>query len=321
MNETDDTDPRAAPADAAADLARLKSEAEIEKLRLEAEDLRERIEKARKWYTGRFLFEALIGGVVAGALFVTWFVGFYAPSIDIEKDRLEFVKEREKERFDRELERQRHEKAGLLTQHLEFSESVSGGNKQLVVWVKKMRDRMRGRTRALMEKESEYDLELKAFFTYLDKESVTLDELVALLETDLSRGNDLARRYKDAIDKLDNTDFFITIVHDSEFEKLAYQAGDALFRHEFNVPKIWRWIDFREDGDPSMSGFFKDGPVLWYDKTHPRTNEKIASIKKALSDIFPDNMTLRRGDTLVVPGITWSPPQPYHVQLWLFQKR
>ena len=46
----------------------------------------------------------------------------------------------------------------------------------------------------------------------------------------------------------------------------------------------------------------------------------IEYIQKALVDVFPDNMTVQTSGTRVVPGISWSPPGEYNVQLWIFRK-
>ena len=322
MTNSGNIDSRGAHVEASTDLNRLKSEAEIDKLRLEAEELRERINKAQKWYTGRYLVEALIGGVVAGALFMSWFVGFYSPSISIEKERLEFAKEREKEKYDRVLEHLQSENEEFLRKHQQFSELMTDSNKRLHKWAKEVKTRLKVQTDAYNEKESDYSYqELQSFFTYLAKESDTLENVIEMLEIDVSRGNDQARQFRDAVDKLDNTDFTITIVYDHGFEKLAYQARDILMKHQYSVGKVEKWIWFRADDDGSMSSYFKDGPVLWYDKKHQRTSEKIKSIKRGLTEVFPENMTVQSGDTIVVPGTTWLTPQANHVQLWLFQKR
>jgi hypothetical protein len=319
-------------------LSGLKSEAEIEKLRLEAEELRERIERGKKWYTGRYLVEATIGGLVAGALFVSWFIGFYSPSIAIQKERLEFAIERQMAKYDRDRERLQHDlqterrrsiveraqKEELLRKHLEFIQFVTDGHSYLMTWAEDLSHRLEAQTKSLKkETGGDYDArKIKAFLTYLDKESEKLDQVRTILEADVTRGNDLARQFRDGASELDNSDFNIVIVYDQEFEDLAYQARDTLLKHKFNVRKTERWTTFREDGDDgAMSRYFRDGPILWYDRSHKRTDEKIDTIKDALTTIFPDNMTLQRGDTVVVPGTTWHVPGAYTVQLWLFQKR
>ena len=95
----------------------------------------------------------------------------------------------------------------------------------------------------------------------------------------------MARQFRDAIDKLDNAKFFLTIVYDSGFETLAYQARDALAKAEYPA-KVEKWIWFREDHDPPMSSFFDDGPVLWYDRQDERTSDEIESMMRALNSFI-----------------------------------
>ncbi len=65
-----------------ADLQRIKSEtsrneAERAKMELEAKEVEKRLKQ--KWYKGRFLFQAVVGGAVGAALVTTWGIGYFEP--------------------------------------------------------------------------------------------------------------------------------------------------------------------------------------------------------------------------------------------------
>lgn len=305
--------------DSAADVARLKSETELEILKLEAEELQTRVNRSRKQFTGRYFIEAIIGGAVAGALFVSWFTGFYSPSIEIEKERLVFAKERETERFERKLERIRDENEQLLLKHRQFVLYLTEANENLVNLIQGFKDRVQIQTDKLNNKYEESDPYLAGYKLYLEKESDTLDKIVGILKSEISEGRGLAEKYRDAVDRLDNTRFTIQIVYNYGYLQLAELAANALEDQEYQVI-IESWQLFKEDGDPPMSTFFPKGPVLWFDQSHERTKDKIEYIQKALVDVFPDNMTMQTGGTRHVPGISWSPPGEYRVQLWIFRK-
>ncbi len=54
-----------------------KNEAERIKLMYEANEAKKRLRQ--KWYSGRFLVQATVGGLVASALLATWSIGYFGP--------------------------------------------------------------------------------------------------------------------------------------------------------------------------------------------------------------------------------------------------
>lgn len=98
----EDTEPSHADAKrATAEIARIK--AERRKFFFESEQIKRGL--IRRWYTPRFVIEAVVGGAIAGGLFVVWLNGYLLPILH---------KEAELDRLDRQKQAAQVERDGLI---------------------------------------------------------------------------------------------------------------------------------------------------------------------------------------------------------------
>jgi len=295
------------------ELRERRAHTEFTKLELETEELRDRVQRGRTWYRGRFLLESIIGGTVAGALFVSWFLGAYSPRIELERERLEF--RLESERFNWELERREKDKA--IHDHLDYAQMVHGSNMALAGWVKGHRVRLEGLTEPLSKASDSETAQIR--FT-LEKEISAMAAIESSLTEVISKGERSVEALRNTIDQLDNDQFQVEIIYDTGFIDLARRMALALESEGFGVRLSW-WSDFKEKGDGSMSRFFSESPALWFDRAHAETTAKSSIVRRALSKVLPPSTVVHEGSTVVVPGTVWLTPGQFHFQLWLFGSR
>jgi len=293
-----------------AKLSERRARAELKKLELETQELDDRVRRGRTWYRGRFLLQSIVGGAVAGALFVSWFIGVYSPRIELERERLQFRLESEGHNW--ELERR--EKDRVIRNHLDYLQTVQKTHQALAGWLKEHRVRLEGVADQPSENSDSRSTQVRFQFK---KEISAMESIESAMANVLAEGLQSHDALQSTIDQLDNDKFKVEIVFSAGFDDLARQMAFALKSEGFMV-RLSRWADFKEDGDGSMSRFFKVSPVLWFNKSHARTAEKSAGVRRALSTVLPPSEVVHEGSPVVVPGIGWSPPPSSHFQIWLF---
>jgi hypothetical protein len=298
-----------------------KLAAEIEKINLEAEEIRERLRSSKKWYEGRYLFESIVGGVIAGALFISWFVGFYSPRITLEKERVEFEGRKQQEKLEVErkewnLERLRKEQ--LLQLHTEHLMLVDGSYKYILSWARLLEDRLKEQRRRIKNiSNDDWQAEKLEKFVFADERRTS--DLVRLLESDVVRGKEMIERLNDGLALLNNSNFGIKIVYASEYMTgIANVLQNILSGQKYKQVDVISWSAHRDDNE-AMREFVRDGPVLLYDAEHSATSAKVRDIEATLSAVLPTSMVVKRYQTVSTEA-NWYTIAPFWIELWLFEK-
>jgi hypothetical protein len=309
-------------ANSTADLSRLKAEAEIRKLQLEAEEIFARTNRDRSW--GHRIWQILIGGVAAGLAFYAWFIGFYSPLMDAQKERIAAEKNALQQTLTQSELQWQSERFFLkqtLDEQIKYNADVLAAHKNLATVISKIRERFYHQIDILEKQSPDPASHTSQLVRYFQHEHQVLDEALSYITDSTKLDERRSERLRDAIASLSRFDLQITIVFESDFNDLAEDIGSRLRESRYNVVRIVNWLDFREDGDGPMERFFENGPVIWFDEKDDWTKKGVAVLTQSLAGIFPESMTLRRGRTVQVPGITWYRPTHGNVEIWLFQRR
>jgi hypothetical protein len=284
------------------ELSRRKVLAEIEKLETESQEVRRRIEV--KWYQGRFLIQSVVGGTVAAALFVTWFIGFFSP----------YLEQKATEEYRKDI----INKDRLIRSYVAHLDSIGDGHHQLAELAKRV-DGTINKRKAKLRSKKDMSFQEEKDVEYLSSLGAEVRSLTERFEFDIKRTDNLSTRLKNGLTFLSNSGFTMHVVYQSHYDShLAYTIARHFESRRYQT-RVSSWSEWRSDNE-SMFEFFERGePVLIYSLEDQKTAHKSGDVEILLRNLLPEYMQIRHAQDVeksVDLSRAWD-PGPNSFELWL----